>query len=469
MERLLKRHFGYEQFREGQREVIESISSGKDTLAIFPTGRGKSLCYELPAYLLQSRVLIISPLLSLMEDQVAQIKKRGERRVVAINSMLSWQEKKHALQTLETYRYIFCSPEMLHQDGMRERLKQLSFGLIAIDEAHCISEWGYDFRPDYLSLHDSLNWPGRPPLLALTATANEKVERDIVHVLPMKTPNVYRYSMNRKEIDYRVVSLDDENARREWILNRVKETAGPGILYVPSRKRADEWAYELRTCNVRAESYHAGKENDERMLVQAQFTEGSIEWVCATSAFGMGIHKSDIRQVVHERMPLDLSQYVQEVGRAGRDGEPSVATLLYVPGDEELAAYIALSDLPTPSQIERWFSRSPDERLDEPLSEAAERTLAHYATYLTKDQIIQQYREIADYKKEALQQVVRFVTTDRCLRAFQLEAFGERPMSQQNRCCSSCFEERWMEREAETLPFQFVTWEERLDYLFHKS
>lgn len=251
LEQLLHKHFGYSSFRPGQKEVIEAILQGNDVIALLPTGMGKSLCYQLPAYALQKPILIVSPLLSLMQDQVEELKRFGEKRVVALNSFLAPTEKRYALHFLEQYRFIFTSPEMLLQRQVQEKLAQIELGLIVVDEAHCISQWGFDFRPDYLRIGEWFAKENRSPILALSATATSKVVQDIRETLSLRTSFEFMYNVDRPNIHLGRVLLEDKAEKAQWLMRHVKETAGPGILYVPSRKRAQQYCEAFLQAGIR--------------------------------------------------------------------------------------------------------------------------------------------------------------------------------------------------------------------------
>lgn len=292
LKRILLDRFGYENFRPGQEEVIRHVLNGRDTIAILPTGMGKSLCYQLPGSIMEGSVLIISPLVSLMEDQAMRMRQSGEKRVIALNSFLPYNERQRIIGQLQNYKFIFISPEMLSQDSFGRQLNKVQISLIVVDEAHCISQWGFDFRPDYLRIGDFLKQMGGPTLLALTATADEKVLNDIQQYLQMEMPIVQRHSLDRPNISYSIREVNSAFEKTAWIKDRVTQTAGPGIIYASSRKRADELAIELQMEGVAVQSYHAGKEQDDRSIIQEQFLTGDLEWICATNAFGIGILRS---------------------------------------------------------------------------------------------------------------------------------------------------------------------------------
>lgn len=472
--RELQRRFGYGQFRPGQQEVIEHVLEGKDTIAVLPTGMGKSLCYQLPGYLMTGSVLIISPLVSLMEDQVTQMRKNGEKRVIALNSFLSYRERENVISQLNHYKFIFISPEMLSRKRIVGHLQELDLALIVVDEAHCISQWGFDFRPDYLRIKDFLTTIERPPVLALTATADNKVMSDIPHYLYMENPVIERQSLDRKNIYYSVVQLDSSASKLTWIKERVVNTTGPGIIYTSSRKRSDELALELESIGVSCQSYHAGKEQDDRSIIQGQFLSGELEWICATNAFGMGIHIDNIRQVIHEHMPSTVADYIQEVGRAGRDGMPSAATLLYMPSDERLTDFIIQADIPEEEDVRHYTGlltqglESTEAAKFASLTETGKRVIDYYAEQLAVEEIILKLKELSEEKNNQLQKMLNLVCSDSCIRENALSYFGESIIEKPLQCCSNCGHQEmtWLsDRTSVPREHRLIAWDERITKL----
>ncbi|MBM7694731.1 ATP-dependent DNA helicase RecQ [Peribacillus deserti] len=352
LEAYLEKHFGYTQFRDGQKETISEIMAGNHTLSMLPTGTGKSLCYQLPVYMMNKPAVIVSPLLSLMQDQAEQIKVRGEKRVVSFNSFLSFEEKRYALNNLHTYRFIFVSPEMLNSRQLLAGLKKLDIGLFVIDEAHCISQWGYDFRPDYLNLGPVRKQLGDPLTLALTATATPAVRSDIIKELGGDEFTEILSSVDRGNIALKAEKFSSYEEKEQRLLTLVKQLQGPGIVYFSSKKTAETAAAFLQTQgNGRSAFYHGGLEQEQRILIQQQFINGELDLICATSAFGMGINKENVRYVIHFQMPMQMESYVQEIGRAGRDGKESAAILLYLEGDEGLQLSFIERELPAINQV----------------------------------------------------------------------------------------------------------------------
>lgn len=441
---VLKEHFGYSSFRPGQQEVIEALLNGQDVLALLPTGMGKSLCYQLPGYVLHGTIIIISPLLSLMQDQVEQLKRLGEKRVIAINSFLNSSEKRTVLQYLDQYKFIFLSPEMLQQPYVQERLQQMRLSLVVIDEAHCISQWGFDFRPDYLRMGDWLQKEHRPPILALTATATAKVLQDIKMYLHMRTPFEFIHSVNRPNIHLGRLSFRLKEEKHTWMLEHIKATSGPGILYTQSRTRAKSISDALLGQGIRAAYYHGGMEQVDRQFIQQQFLEGHLEWIVATNAFGMGVHKSNIRQVIHDSMPSSIANYMQEIGRAGRDGEAALAILLYTEGDEELARFLVTDDLPTAHHVDLYAMYK--ERAENPsqmvqigeISETAFRVLHYWMQALTAGDVKRKLEELRSEKLQAVRDMMEIVEEPLCMREALVNYFGQQLDKRPSHCCQFC-------------------------------
>lgn len=444
LEQTLQHYFGYTTFRPGQKEIIENLVNGKDVMAILPTGMGKSLCYQLPGYLFEHPVLIVSPLLSLMQDQVDQLKQMGEKRVVALNSFLSQQQKNYALHFLHEYRFIFVSPEMLMQPQVKARLASMKLSLIVADEAHCISQWGYDFRPDYLRIGEVIQSTNRPPILALSATATNQVIEDIKTYLHMKESFYYKHSVNRPNIYLVKKFFNHKDEKIDWIINHVNETAGPGVIYTQSRSKAEAISLALLQQNIQAAAYHAGKDMQDRQFIQQQFLSGQLQWIVATNAFGMGVHKNDVRQVIHETMPSTISNYMQEIGRAGRDGADSVAFVLYCEGDEQFAKFIVTEDLPKSLQVDRFVElmqsgEQPNIMLTNgEISEVAFRVLSYWLERESREQVKQRMHAIEMKKFEEVKEMQSLIESNRCMREQLLEYFGQSLETKQQNCCTDC-------------------------------
>lgn len=328
---LLKHHFGFEQFRHPQEEIVLSLIEGQDILALMPTGGGKSLCYQIPSLARKGIAIIISPLIALMEDQVASLKQLGIKAAY-YNSALTQEEARAVLRDLHnaSLELLYIAPERLMSEGFLERLQDCSISLFAVDEAHCISQWGHDFRKEYASLGRLKNLFPHVPIIALTATADKQTRQDILQKLNYQ-PQIFIASFNRPNIHYRVALKDNPIKQILDFLAAHKEEAG--IIYCATRKHVDTLTEKLQARDVRASAYHAGLAHSERREVQQRFRHDKIDVVVATIAFGMGIDKPNVRFVIHYDLPKSIESYYQETGRAGRDGLPASALMLYDPAD----------------------------------------------------------------------------------------------------------------------------------------
>ena len=335
--------FGYESLRPGQKEAIESILAGRDTIAVLPTGAGKSAIYQIPAVMLDGPTVVISPLIALQKDQVDTLREHDAGGAAVVNSQTRAAEKKKSLENLESgeLEFIFLTPEQLAKPEVLARVQEAKPSLFVIDEAHCISEWGHDFRPDFLKLGIAIEALGRPRILALTATASEPVRQEIAARLGMKEPNIIVKGFDRPNIRLRVETFQTKAEKHEDLLRRIGWADGSGIVYVSSRGRAEDLAQAIAEKDIRVMHYHAGMPAKERSFVQDEFMQGRISVIIATSAFGMGIDKPNIRFVYHFDIPHSLDSYYQEIGRAGRDGEPSEAILFYRAEDMNIHKFFA--------------------------------------------------------------------------------------------------------------------------------
>ena len=328
---ILKHYFGYDSFRPGQEKLVDAILAGQDVLGIMPTGAGKSLCYQVPALLMSGITLVVSPLISLMKDQVGALNQAGVHAAY-INSSLTDNQITKALAFAKQGRYkiIYVAPERLETWGFLDFATHVEISMITVDEAHCISQWGYDFRPSYLHISDIRKLKPEVSILALTATATTEVIDDIQEKLGFKEKNVFRMSFERKNLTYVVRLTSDKDQQLIHILNSIK---GSAIVYVRSRKRTKEIAQMLKDNNIEATYYHAGLEHYTKDLRQKEWQNDETRVMVATNAFGMGIDKPNVRTVVHIDCPDSIEAYFQEAGRAGRDGKKAYAVLLYNDGD----------------------------------------------------------------------------------------------------------------------------------------
>ncbi|MDA0633504.1 RecQ family ATP-dependent DNA helicase [Nonomuraea sp. CA-218870] len=330
-ERVARETLGLEELRPGQLEAMTALAEGRDTLVVMPTGGGKSAVYQVPALLLDGPTLVVSPLIALQRDQVAGLRRRDER-AVRLDAATSKKERDSSFQSLRAgeTEFLFCAPEQLTKPDVVRELAAAKPSLLVVDEAHCVSAWGHDFRPDYLRLGAVAEALGRPVVAALTATAAPPVRTEIIERLRMRDPVEIVCGFDRPNIHLRVRRTSGDG---EDVVEAVEELAKPGLVYTATRKQTGELAGRLRERGVRAAAYHAGMRRADRDAVQESFMTGELDVVVATNAFGMGIDKPDVRFVVHAQVPGSLDAYYQEIGRAGRDGEPAAAVLFYRPED----------------------------------------------------------------------------------------------------------------------------------------
>ncbi|WP_404403568.1 RecQ family ATP-dependent DNA helicase [Jeotgalibacillus malaysiensis] len=474
MEELLKEKFGYHTFRAGQKEIIRTILKKQDTIAMLPTGTGKSLCYQYPSYVNNERVLIISPLLSLMQDQVDQIKLRGEKRAAAINSFLNFNEKKHLIRHLASYRFIFLSPEMLSSAEVLNKLKEIGIGLLVIDEAHCISQWGPDFRPDYLKLGSFKRALGNPCTLALTATATDEIRQDIALKLELNDWKEWVFSVNRPNIALEVKQLEDSLEKERKLIDEISSNQAPGIVFFSSKKKAEELQARAASHAVRSAVYHGDIETEQRILIQQQFITGQLDWIFATNAFGMGINKENIRTVIHFHMPSSIENFLQEIGRAGRDCEQARAVLLYSNNDAAIPLQLAEIEKPALFQIETFHhlysAGKPPETIQQELmlSDTQLRVLLYYAEHknahswayemdqLLESRLQKKRRQVLDLKS--------YIDTKGCRRETLLHFFGEEMKEKQNQCCDRCGLEETKIISRPEKP-KIIHWKDRLNLL----
>lgn len=408
LEAKLKEIFGYESFRQGQKQIIEQVLQGKDTLGILPTGAGKSICYQLPALLQEGITLVVSPLISLMKDQVDQL-NIANIPATFINSTVDEQEAYFRMQQIENgeVKILFVAPERFELESFNYFLQHLPIDLVAIDEAHCISQWGHDFRPSYVTFAKRLaDLPTTPTLLALTATATPRVSADIQDLLHIATDNTVKTGFLRENLRFEVVKGKD---KRDFLKSYLKEhTDESGIIYANTRKEVEEVTEWLNRNNFPAKRYHAGLSEGERQKNQEDFLYDEVPIMVATNAFGMGINKSNVRFVIHYGMPATIEAYYQEAGRAGRDGLDSDAILLFSPNDVRLRNF---------------------------LIEQGEGSEQH------KEQ---------EYEK--LRQMQAYTSSETCLQGYILQYFGD--AGEDCRKCSNCLDDR--ERTDVTLDAQKV-------------
>lgn len=332
IQQVLKKYWGYDSFRPMQEDIVLSVLEKRDTLALLPTGGGKSLCFQVPGIVMGGTTLVISPLISLMNDQVQNLKNK-RISAVAISAAMNFKEIDVALNNaaLGHVQFLYLSPERIQNEEFRQKLAYLPITLIAVDEAHCISQWGYDFRPSYLKVAEVRSYFTDVPIIALTASATKFVVEDIQLQLQFRNQNVFHQSFARKNLRYVVQQEEDKITR---LLKLVANIGGSGVVYVRNRKKTEELARILQSKKISALAYHAGLKFDDRETIQDQWINNQIQVICATNAFGMGIDKPDVRFVVHMDLPESLEAYFQEAGRGGRDGKIAYSTIFYTTADQ---------------------------------------------------------------------------------------------------------------------------------------
>ena len=352
---VLREYFGYDSFRSIQEDIIRSIGSGRDTLGLMPTGGGKSITFQVPALAMPGVCIVVTPLIALMKDQVAKLRERGIK-ATAVYSGMSRDNIVAALDNciLGGYKFLYVSPERLSSDIFLTKLRRMEVSFITVDESHCISQWGYDFRPSYLAIADIRKQLPDIPILALTATATPEVVDDIQERLLFRAKNVFRMSFERKNLNYIVRSTEDKEAELLHILSRVE---GSAIVYVRNRDKTREIAKMLVEHGISASFYHAGLDTRDKDKRQQQWTEGTLRVIVATNAFGMGIDKADVRLVIHYEMPDSPEAYYQEAGRAGRDGLTAYAVLLYSPDDKRRLSRRISDNFPEKELIRNVYER----------------------------------------------------------------------------------------------------------------
>ena len=391
---ILQKFYGYEDFRPGQKKVVESLLNKKDTVAIMPTGAGKSICFQIPALLFEGVTLVISPLISLMKDQVDSLRQLGIAAVY-INSSVSKAQLYKDLQDISAgfYKIIYIAPERLTSEYLPDSFKNLNISMVAVDEAHCLSQWGHDFRPSYRNILNFTNSLRIKPIIsAFTATATPEVKTDIINLLGLKQPNVFVTGFDRPNLYFSVLRGE---VKDKFVIDYVKKHQDEaGIIYVGTRKDVDALQVLLEIKGIKAGRYHAGMTDEERNQMQEDFLYDNLSVMVATNAFGMGIDKPNVRYVIHYNMPKNMEAYYQEAGRAGRDGLSGNCILLYSPQDTQLQKFL--------------ISKSTESEI----------------------------RQQLEYKR--LQSMVDYCHTPQCLRAFILHYFGEFDVEEHCDNCSNC-------------------------------
>lgn len=420
---VLKQYFGYEQFREGQQELIQAVESGRDVLGIMPTGAGKSMCFQIPALMMEGITLVVSPLISLMKDQVRALNQAGVHAAFLNSSLTAGQyQKALGLARQGRYKIIYVAPERLETQAFLSFAldSQVTISMLAVDEAHCVSQWGQDFRPSYLKILEFLKkLPYRPVIGAYTATATADVRDDILDILQLRDPKIVATGFDRENLFFSVEKPDDRDRAVLAYLHK-KESKMPkssGIIYCLTRKKVEELCYLLREEGFSVTRYHAGLSDEERRENQEDFLYDRKQIMVATNAFGMGIDKSDVRFVIHYNMPKNMESYYQEAGRAGRDSEPAECILYYGPMDV---------------RTNRYFidNNEDNQELDE----------------MTR-------KLVQERDRERLRQTTFYCFTSTCLREYIMNYFGEKRSGYCGNCrnCLTQYEEVDISREAQCI------------------
>ncbi len=501
LEQALCDLFGHAAFRDGQREIVESVLDGKDVLAVLPTGGGKSLLYQLPAFLLPGATVAVSPLISLMKDQVDQLRARGLKAAL-LNSSQDWEEQDRILSLVARgeVKLLYVAPERWRSQRFREALARLQVALLAVDEAHCVSDWGHDFRPDYLRLPEACEALGRPPILAVTATATELVRREIARGLGLQPDHrVFVRGFDRPNLRFSVAACPSE-ADKEAALERALAgvTTGAAIVYGGTRKTCERVARRLQAAVPGgAVLYHAGLPSEERRRAQDRWFSGEARVVVATNAFGLGINKEDVRLVVHHDLPGSLEAYYQEAGRAGRDGLPAECVLLHSGSDIHLQNFLIDGAYPERSLVESVFQALRDRRGSDPSSlrdalprGPSEKAIGSALKLLVEAGHARDDRdtgfetvsggelaidwahqdELRERERARLDEILRYARTGVCRRAAIMRYFGA-PLARCGRCdaCESLARDAMPADEAKTVARKVLSLVARLKGRFGRK
>ena len=480
----LRKHFGFEEFREGQQEVISTILSGNDAMVVMPTGSGKSLCYQLPAMMMEGATLVVSPLIALMKDQVDALHARG-LPATFINSAITETEQRSRIESLRRgeYKLVYVAPERFRSPRFNAALRSVNISLFAVDEAHCVSTWGHDFRPDYLRLKQVIESLGNTRTLALTATATPYVRSDIIQQLGLKDPQTFVSGFDRPNLSIEVVHTQREREKISRIKRLASSHSGSGIIYASTRKAVEQVGSRLKELGLSVVTYHAGMSDGQRIKAQEDFMTGRKQMIVATNAFGMGIDKAEIRFVVHYQMPGSIEAYYQEIGRAGRDGLPSTCLLLFNYADKNTHDFFIDGSYPNGTLVREVYDALVStglKRIELSASELAKRAqqknemAVNSALYLLEraghiertmvgpnrdeqgsrrsrtifmldDPPVSQLRtnqtDVArrgDLERRKLREIIELCYTEYCYRAYILDYFGDRHHARQCGTCGNC-------------------------------
>jgi len=480
----LRKHFGFEEFREGQEEVISTILSGNDAMVVMPTGSGKSLCYQLPALMMDGATLVVSPLIALMKDQVDALHARG-LPATFINSAIPETEQRARIESLRRgeYKLVYVAPERFRSSRFNAALRSVNISLFAVDEAHCVSTWGHDFRPDYLRLKHVIESLGNMRTLALTATATPYVRSDIIQQLGLKDPQTFVSGFDRPNLSIEVVHTQREREKISRIKRLASSHSGSGIIYASTRKAVEQVGSRLKELGLSVVTYHAGMSDGQRIKAQEDFMTGRKQMIVATNAFGMGIDKAEIRFVVHYQMPGSIEAYYQEIGRAGRDGLPSTCLLLFNYADKNTHDFFIDGSYPNGTLVREVYDALVStglKRIELSATELAKRAqqknemAVNSALYLLEraghiertmvgpnrdeqgfrrsrtifmldDPPVSQLRtnqtDVArrgDLERRKLREIIELCYTEYCYRAYILDYFGDRHHARQCGTCGNC-------------------------------
>ena len=458
LEQIAQQVFGYEGLRSAQKSVLASALKGDDTLAIMPTGSGKSAVYQIAALRLPGPTVVISPLIALQQDQVESIEDQNTVNAAVLNSTLSKKERSRVFEQLkdESLEFIFLAPEQFNNKDTLAKIKASQPSLFVVDEAHCVSEWGHDFRPAYLQLNVVIEALGHPVVLALTATASPLVQQEIVERLGMDNPTKLVQGFDRPNIFLSAYQFTEESTKTQHLVQAVVEAQPPGIVYVATRRAAKDIADLLVEKSVNATAYHAGMSSSDREAIQQQFMEGDVDVIVATTAFGMGIDKADVRFVFHNNIPGSIDAYYQEIGRAARDGEPATAKLFYLPDDMKLQRFFTGGgqvDEETLSELAELLDTATEPPTEEQLSDHLDLSAAKLSSALdgleesglvkrgsngeiraiahevdidkAVDRALTHQARRKQFDKSRLQMIRGYAETNACRRNYVLSYFGE--------------------------------------------